>query len=346
MAVDGCVCANCEAERHNFIGLRGPRQFIYTGSNTMAPPPQLPPVDRARYYNDASYHAWWVNAANMHMEMRRHRSQSELEQKVPPVIGIEHTSSHIEKIDGEGYALYQRILDDPHDLAPRLIYADWLREHGDEERADFIQWMIELKDFDVHAPASPPRFKYNDCRKLLENNLVTWHGLHKHIVGSLYGGTSDLPYGSVDLHWRNGFVDSVHIYGPYTEFSPRSLVGLIKVHPLRAVNFSAFAGDKDHLDALSNIVINRVRTMAGLTPLKEHSNAVFNFKIDDPWFNPVTRERFTYYRYPTGMRAMLADRTMLHNWVQSAMQPIRRDWVQDQLGILPFTYTDDKKEGE
>ena len=430
MSLDGCVCANCEAERRNFIGLRGPQQFIYTGSNThMASPPQLPPVSRDFSILQHPFYNISRNKPN-----------------VPPVIGIEYTSNCIEKIDSEGYALYQSILENPHDLAPRLIYADWLREHGDEERADFIQWMIELRDFNVHDHGQlARRFNRESCHMLLDKNLATWHGLHKPTAGSLYGGVSDMSYSDVNLYWRNGFVDSVNFVGQYKNYFMHCLSRIMKVHPIRAVSFDLivpaamaylinrthrlgdnlfgsvrdnlpnelkshlgiyffenstnflyepnvrklpyehinllqirgitdpcvlpahlfksvlkyghklviygcefvlFDGQKNAVEALSKGAIDCGRSLAGLTPLKEHPKQVFNFKIDDPWFNPAMRERLPYYRYPTGISASLEDRPTLHNWVQSATQPIPQDWVRDQLGLPPFVQTDDKKEGE
>jgi uncharacterized protein (TIGR02996 family) len=38
-----------------------------------------------------------------------------------------------------GEALLQAILDDPEDDTPRLVYADWLEENGEPERAEFIR---------------------------------------------------------------------------------------------------------------------------------------------------------------------------------------------------------------
>src|SRR5262245_36776173 len=38
----------------------------------------------------------------------------------------------------------QEILADPDDDVPRLIYADWLEEHGDPLRAEFIRAQCEL----------------------------------------------------------------------------------------------------------------------------------------------------------------------------------------------------------
>ena len=340
-----------------------------------------------------------------------------------PNIGIEYTSRHIEKIEGEGFALYQAILEKPYDVAPRLIYADWLREHGDEERADFIQWMIELKDFDVHAHEQiSHRFKANDCRMILDKNLATWHGLEKPTAGSLYGGMTDLPYSDINLYWRNGFVDSANFVGNYKNYFSRHLSQLVKVHPIRAVSFDmlvptamaylinrtnkrgdnlfgevidiipnelqshrgmyffesaanfdelpglnrhrgnllqyrtiddiavlprdlfnavckhgyklvihmcefvVFDGEKNAKIALSNGAIDCARSMAGLTPLAEHPAQVFNFKIDDPWFNPLMRERLPYYRYPTRNSAAIARNTV----------------TGSGMGF----YTDDKKEGE
>ncbi len=38
-----------------------------------------------------------------------------------------------------GDALLQAVLERPGDDAPRLVYADWLDEHGESDRADFIR---------------------------------------------------------------------------------------------------------------------------------------------------------------------------------------------------------------
>jgi uncharacterized protein (TIGR02996 family) len=38
----------------------------------------------------------------------------------------------------------QAVLDNPDDDAPRLAFADWLEEHGDPERAEFIRVQVEL----------------------------------------------------------------------------------------------------------------------------------------------------------------------------------------------------------
>jgi uncharacterized protein (TIGR02996 family) len=40
-------------------------------------------------------------------------------------------------------ALLKAVCDNPHEDTPRLVFADWLQEHGEEERAEFIRVQIE-----------------------------------------------------------------------------------------------------------------------------------------------------------------------------------------------------------
>src|SRR5580704_9481671 len=48
------------------------------------------------------------------------------------------------------------VLDAPGDDLPRLIYADWLDEHGDPDRAEFIRSQIELARLPRSAPGRKP----------------------------------------------------------------------------------------------------------------------------------------------------------------------------------------------
>lgn len=54
-------------------------------------------------------------------------------------------------------AFLQAILDQPDDLAVRLVYADWLEEHNDPDRAEFI------------------RLQCGDFRTKREKQLLDWH---------------------------------------------------------------------------------------------------------------------------------------------------------------------------
>src|SRR4051794_10352800 len=46
--------------------------------------------------------------------------------------------------EAERKALLSGILADPEDDGPRLVYADWLEEHGEADRAEFIRLQCRL----------------------------------------------------------------------------------------------------------------------------------------------------------------------------------------------------------
>src|SRR5579872_702669 len=52
-----------------------------------------------------------------------------------------------------GSLLLRAILENPADDSARLVYADWLDEHGQSERAEFIRVQIELQTTPEKLPA-------------------------------------------------------------------------------------------------------------------------------------------------------------------------------------------------
>jgi uncharacterized protein (TIGR02996 family) len=52
----------------------------------------------------------------------------------------------------EAETLLQAIIADPDDDGVRLVYADWLEEHGDQKRAEFIRTQIRLAQVPEHNP--------------------------------------------------------------------------------------------------------------------------------------------------------------------------------------------------
>lgn len=52
----------------------------------------------------------------------------------------------------DGEALYRAILESPDDDAPRLVWADWLEENGDPERAEFVRLQCEWAALDPGDP--------------------------------------------------------------------------------------------------------------------------------------------------------------------------------------------------
>jgi uncharacterized protein (TIGR02996 family) len=69
-------------------------------------------------------------------------------------------------------ALMRAICENPDDDTPRLVFADWLDEHGEPERAEFIRVQIEA---DRQQPFTIPWFKLNKRGKqLLDTHELRW----------------------------------------------------------------------------------------------------------------------------------------------------------------------------
>ncbi len=92
-------------------------------------------------------------------------------------------------------ALLQAILEDPEDEGLRLVYADWLEERGDLDRAEFIRVQCEL----AHLPEGDRRAVQRRTREraLLSEHEEDWAG--------------PLPGLAEDWEFRRGFVEAVVI---------------------------------------------------------------------------------------------------------------------------------------
>ena len=71
-------------------------------------------------------------------------------------------------------AFLEAILHEPDDVGHRLVFADWLEDHGEEDRAEFIRLQVGR---DALHPADP---RVRAClrreRELLERHEVAWVG--------------------------------------------------------------------------------------------------------------------------------------------------------------------------
>jgi uncharacterized protein (TIGR02996 family) len=101
-------------------------------------------------------------------------------------------------IMSEGAALFQAICENPFDDGLRLVYADWLEEHGDPDRADFIRLQVEL----ARLPRESPRAQEIHAlqQPLLSRHFQEWFGALPRLSG---------------VNWlsfmRRGFVCQAHI---------------------------------------------------------------------------------------------------------------------------------------
>jgi uncharacterized protein (TIGR02996 family) len=87
-------------------------------------------------------------------------------------------------------ALLEAIRAAPADDAPRLVYADWLDEHGDPDRAEFIR----LQCLRMRPPANDPQRPAQETRALalLETNWDAWVSPLRECIGST-SPRSDVP---------------------------------------------------------------------------------------------------------------------------------------------------------
>lgn len=98
--------------------------------------------------------------------------------------------------------LVQAIIDDPLDLARRLVLADWLEEHGDRDWADYIRWAVQW-DF------ADPWQNQNAWRRRLAHDLLSRHAAE---WANRWYGSEPLPAG-FRFAWRGGVPEGVHSVG-------------------------------------------------------------------------------------------------------------------------------------
>jgi uncharacterized protein (TIGR02996 family) len=113
------------------------------------------------------------------------------------------------------------ICEHPDDDAPRLIFADWLDDHGGAAgvaRAEFIRVQCER----AHLPLNDPRQGELQARerRLLVANYTDWAGGYREIVD-----------GKAQPRFRRGFIDKLEGWEPeaFVEKAP----ALCPAHPIR-----------------------------------------------------------------------------------------------------------------
>jgi uncharacterized protein (TIGR02996 family) len=119
-----------------------------------------------------------------------------------------------------GAALFQEVLDRPDDDVPRLVYADWLDDHGDAERADFIRTQCALARLPEGAPG-----RVELARR--EAELLHAHGLR---------WAEPLRPLASEVAFERGFVDFVSIEEMWQPGGLARLPELFRLAPVRALH--------------------------------------------------------------------------------------------------------------
>jgi uncharacterized protein (TIGR02996 family) len=145
-------------------------------------------------------------------------------------------------------AFLASIIESPDDDTPRLVYADWLEEHGQGERAEFIRVQCELATM---AEGDPRRAELGAReRQLLQWHEETWVG----------------PLCPLARSWvfRRGFIDEVWTTArAFSTYAAR----LFRSAPLRHVHVARAAGRVGDVTACA--LVHRLTSLyldaAGLT---------------------------------------------------------------------------------
>jgi uncharacterized protein (TIGR02996 family) len=139
-------------------------------------------------------------------------------------------------------AFLQDILAHPDDDAPRLVYADWLDDHGDPDRAAFIRVQCEL----ARTDEADPRWD-----ELKEREKRAWRGHRLDWLGGVAGLVRKWQF-------RRGFLDSAGV-------RPKDLVAsgeeLFRRVPLRHVRLYGTFGEPAIRALAASPHLARVRSL-------------------------------------------------------------------------------------
>jgi uncharacterized protein (TIGR02996 family) len=98
----------------------------------------------------------------------------------------------------DGAALLRAVLVDPADDAPRLVYADWLEEHGEPGHAAFIRGQVRLAQPETRTD---PRLRRDAA---LEEAVLRQDAAR-------YGSLPDNLWVAGDWGWDRGFVRTARL---------------------------------------------------------------------------------------------------------------------------------------
>jgi uncharacterized protein (TIGR02996 family) len=116
-------------------------------------------------------------------------------------------------------AFLQSILDAPDDDAPRLVYADWLEEHGESERAEFIRVQVKLAQLPPQAPERAALAAREQV--LLQEHSREWAE----------------PLRGLNWGWRfvRGFIEAIQIH-PFQRETVQALARVVALAPIRMLS--------------------------------------------------------------------------------------------------------------
>jgi uncharacterized protein (TIGR02996 family) len=152
-------------------------------------------------------------------------------------------------------AFLRAVCSAPDDDTPRLVFADWLDEHGEAKRAEFIRVSCELEQVEEFGPRW--RLLRDRSEKLHGPNRAKW--------------SSELADRKLlNVEFRRGFVDEVTVYSKRFVADAAKLMALAPIRRLKLADLTAARGNVPLDDVLACPSVTRLRGLdLANTPLPD-----------------------------------------------------------------------------
>ena len=144
----------------------------------------------------------------------------------------------------DGQALLRAIIDHPDDDTLRLIYADWLDENDQPDRAAFIRLQIEAARAEPYSPQA--RSASLSASRLLNRHRGPW--------------TKHLTIRLIDYEFSRGFIERISIDA--ARF-PKVAEALFKTEPIHTIRIVRFATTSGRVSLLPLFDVPQLRQLHG-----------------------------------------------------------------------------------
>lgn len=171
-----------------------------------------------------------------------------------------------------GDALHADILASPDDDGIRLIYADWLTDSGDPDRAEFIRVQIELAQLRKGRISQRERDLREREESLLQQYFSAW-----------FGDANDWPF--FMAHPARGFIDAITVKG--CQFAPLNYLWLFSLHPVREVIVSDWGGYEQQISSTVPLQLERLRLDDSCALTRSEVHAIDSFSHKVGWENTL-----------------------------------------------------------
>jgi uncharacterized protein (TIGR02996 family) len=197
----------------------------------------------------------------------------------------------------ERQALFEAILANPDDDLPRLVFADWLEEHGETDRSEFIRVQIERARLDEYDPL---RGVLQERERELAKCLVEEESPFRELLARQLLPDHGRGWDFNPWEYERGFIECVEFWSP-DEFLGEA-EALFRLAPIRHLYVHGEDGwselfQSPHFAHLHTLEINRANVSDAELMLLASSTHAHHLKclavegagISDVGFGALTR---------------------------------------------------------